>query len=453
EMYYDYRSHIKDIPSHNMLALRRAEKEEVVSFEIEADHDSLVGNIAAKSITTANKQLKELLTAAVKDGYERLMKLSLSAEVRIEKKREADLEAISTFERNLKELLLSPPAGLERTLAVDPGFRTGCKVVALDETGKFLEKYTIFPTEPQKDIVKSTEIIHKFIKAYDPKFIVVGNGTASRETESFLKTAVSSIPAAKRPHILLVSESGASIYSASEVASREFPDLDLTLRSAISIGRRFQDPLSELVKIDAKSIGVGQYQHDVDQTLLKKKLEDVTESCVNYVGVELNSASAELLAFVAGLNKAIAENIVKYRNQNGALKSRKDLLNVTRLGAKAFEQCAGFLRIRNGENPLDNSAVHPESYYIVQKMADTLSVPIEKLISDNTLVSRLKADDFTDEKTGRETVLDILEELKKPGRDPRATFSYAEFREDVTEISHLKEGMILEGSVTNVANF
>ncbi len=451
EMYYDYSSPVREIPSHNMLALRRAEKEEVVSFEISADDDTIVSYITAKSISIGEGSIRKLLSGSVKDGYERLMKLSISAEVRLEKKRVADLDAISTFEKNLRELLLAPPAGLKRVLAVDPGFRTGCKIVALDESGKMLNKVTVFPNEPQKETEKASNLLRQFIENYKAEFIVIGNGTASRETELFCKQAVSSLK--QPPHILLVSEAGASIYSASDVAIREFPDLDLTIRSAISIGRRFQDPLSELVKIDAKSIGVGQYQHDVDQTLLKKKLEEVTESCVNFVGVELNNASAELLSFVAGLNRSIAENVVKHRDKNGFFKSRKELLSVPRLGAKAFEQCAPFLRIRGAENPLDNSAVHPESYHIVQKMADKLGLSIAELLNKTDRLKELDKADFCDEKSGIETITDIIEELKKPGRDPREKFTYAKFTDGITEISHLKEGMILEGVVTNVANF
>jgi len=453
EMYYDYRSRIKDIPSHNMLAIRRGEKEEILNYEIETDEVAIVNHITEKAITIPEGPVRDFLAGAVKDGFERLMKLSLSAEVRVTKKEDADLEAIKNFEVNLRELLLTPPAGQVRVLALDPGFRTGCKLVALDETGKFLYKDVIFPHEPQKDEVRAAETLLRMIQKYTPDYIVIGNGTASRESERFIKEAFKKLALEKKPGVLLVSEAGASVYSASEVAGKEFPDLDLTLRSAISIGRRFQDPLSELVKIEPRSIGVGQYQHDVDQTLLKKKLDEVTESCVNFVGVELNTASAELLSYVSGLNKTIAENIVKHRNKNGVFRSRQELLAVARLGEKAFEQCAGFLRIRGAENPLDNSAVHPESYYVVQSIADSLNIAVTGLIGNMEVLNKLKPVAYANEKTGEVTIKDIIDELKKPGRDPRKQFSYASFREDVSEISHLKEGMILEGVITNVANF
>ncbi len=453
EMYYDYNVPVKSIPSHNLLAIRRAEKEDVITYEIQSDDDAILSHLNNNAIKIQKGAVHDFLSSAVKDGYERLMKLSLSADVRVEKKLEADVDAIKAFEINLRELLLSPPAGQVKILAVDPGFRTGCKVAVLSETGNFLGYDVIFPHEPQKDEAGAFVKLAKLIKSHDPAYIVIGNGTASRETERFVRSTVAKIPSSTKPGVVIVSEAGASVYSASDCAIREFSDLDLTLRSGISIGRRFQDPLSELIKIDPNAIGVGQYQHDVDQTLLKKKLEEVTESCVNFVGVDLNSASMELLSYVAGLNKNIADNIVKYRNTKGLFKQRKDLLNVPRLGEKAFEQCAGFLRIKNGPDPFDDSAVHPESYYAVNKIAESLNVPVKSLIANNELLSKIDPEKFADEKTGSITIRDIIEELKKPGRDPRAQFKYAEFRDDITEISHLKEGMVLEGSVTNVANF
>ncbi|MFH0922013.1 MAG: Tex family protein [Fibrobacterota bacterium] len=453
EMYYDFKAPVKGMASHTVLALRRAEKEEVILFDIEADDDAIVSRLTRDAVSVGPGPVQAFLAGAVKDGYERLMKASLTAEVRIDKKHEADREAIRVFETNLRELLLSPPAGQVAVLGLDPGFRSGCKLAAISETGKFLEYATIFPHEPQKDEAGAAKTLLKFTRAHHPKYITIGNGTASRESERFAKLALKALPGETSPKVLLVSESGASVYSASECAIREFPDLDLTIRSAVSIARRFQDPLSELVKIEPKSIGVGQYQHDVDQTLLKKKLDEVVESCVNYVGVDVNCASAELLTYVSGLNRAVAENIVKHRDKNGPFRDRNALSDVPRLGDKAFEQCAGFLRIKGGGNPLDDSAVHPESYYIVEKMAKNLGLPVAALIRNSEVLDKIDAKAFTDEKTGVVTVKDIVEELKKPGRDPRSQFAYAEFREDVSEISHLKEGMVLEGCVTNVAAF
>jgi len=453
EMYYDFKAPVKGMASHTMLALRRAEKEEVVLFDIEANDEAIVAALTRDAVKIGTGPVQTFLAGAVKDGYERLMKASLTAEVRVDKKHEADREAIRVFETNLHELLLSPPAGQVTVLGLDPGFRTGCKLAAVGETGNFLEYDTLFPHEPRKDETGAAKTLLAFVRKHKPKYIVIGNGTASRETERFAKQALKALSEGNAPKVLLVSEAGASVYSASDCAIREFPDLDLTIRSAISIARRFQDPLSELVKIEPKSIGVGQYQHDVDQTLLKKKLDEVVESCVNYVGVDVNSASAELLTYVSGLNRLVAENIVKARDKKGPFKNRKALSDVPRLGDRAFEQCAGFLRIKGGDNPLDDSAVHPESYYIVEKMAEGLNLPVAALIRNSEALAKIDPAAFTDDKTGALTVKDILEELKKPGRDPRSQFAYAEFREDVSEISHLKEGMILEGCVTNVAAF
>jgi uncharacterized protein len=387
----------------------------------------------------------------LKDSFNRLMKTSLISEVTNEKKTFADIESIKTFETNLRELLLSAPAGMKPTMAIDPGFRTGCKVAILDETGQFLEYQAVFPHQAAEQRQKAAQTIKKLLEKYQVQLIAIGNGTASRETEEFVAEILPNI--AHKPVKVMVNESGASIYSASDVAREEFPDLDITVRGAISIGRRLQDPLAELVKIDPKSIGVGQYQHDVDQKLLKKKLDETVESCVNYVGVDLNTASKELLTFVSGITPTIANNIIAYRNQNGAFKNRRQLLKVAKLGPKAFEQAAGFLRIRGGENPLDNTAVHPESYSLVQSIAADLGVSLNQVtqVAENLKKANIKK--YVTETIGEPTLRDILSELEKPGRDPRAEFKYATFKEGIKEIKDLTVGMQLEGIITNVANF
>jgi uncharacterized protein len=387
----------------------------------------------------------------LKDAFNRLMKASLSGEVISAKKAYADIESIKTFEANLRELLLSAPAGMKPTLAIDPGFRTGCKVSVLDETGKFLEYQAIFPHQAAEQRTKAAQTIKNLLLKYKIELIAIGNGTASRETDEFLLEVLQTLD--QKPIKVMVNESGASIYSASKVALEEFPDLDVTVRGAISIGRRLQDPLAELVKIDPKSIGVGQYQHDVDQKLLKKKLDETVESCVNYVGVDLNTASKELLTFVSGITATVANNIVAYRNQHGAFKNRRQLLKVPKLGPKAFEQAAGFLRIRNGEHPLDNTAVHPESYSVVEGIASDLSVPLNQVTQIAEKLKKVNLKKYVTDTVGEPTLRDILSELEKPGRDPRAEFKYATFQEGIKEITDLQVGMELEGIVTNVANF
>jgi len=351
----------------------------------------------------------------------------------------------------LRQLLLAPPAGMKPTLALDPGFRTGCKVAVLDRTGKFIETVTIYPHTGAGKRVEAAQKVKDLINKYKIELIAIGNGTASRETDAFVGEVLKSCDCAAVK--VMVNESGASIYSASDVARSEFPDLDLTARGAISIGRRLQDPLAELVKIDAKSIGVGQYQHDVDQKLLKQKLEETVESCVNYVGVDLNTASKELLTFVSGLTPSIAQNIVKYRNEKGEFTNRKQLLKVSKLGAKTFEQAAGFLRIREGDNPLDNTAVHPESYGIVKTMAKDSNIALQDIERFRDRLEQINLKDYVTEKTGLPTLKDIISELEKPGRDPREQFQYATFKEGINEISDLQVGMELEGVVTNVVNF
>lgn len=451
EMYRDYQMRVRNIAPHNMLALCRGEKEKILSYEIAFDEDYVLSYLESEEIRSRQPDIRKFYQQMLKDAFNRLMKNSLTNEVISEKKEYADIESIKTFEANLRNLLLSAPAGMKPAVAIDPGFRTGCKVAILDETGKFLEYQAIFPHTGAGKRSEAAKMLQNLIEKYNVELIAIGNGTASRETDEFVAEVLQSIQ--RQPIKVMVNESGASIYSASKVAIAEFPDLDVTVRGAISIGRRLQDPLAELVKIDPKSIGVGQYQHDVDQKLLKKKLDETVESCVNYVGVNLNTASKELLTSVSGITSTIANNIVQYRNENGAFKNRRQLLKVAKLGPKAFEQAAGFLRIRDGENPLDNTAVHPESYAVVKSIATDLNIPLKQVtqIAENLKKADLKK--YVTDKVGEPTLRDIIAELEKPGRDPRAEFKYATFKEGIKEISDLEEGMELEGIVTNVANF
>lgn len=451
EMYRNYQIKVKNIAPHNMLALCRGEAEKILSFEVAFDENFILDYLEHQEIKTKVRNLRDFYQVMLKDSFNRLMKTSLISEVISNKKTYSDIESIKTFETNLRELLLSAPAGMKPTMAIDPGFRTGCKVAILDETGKFLEYQAVFPHQAAEQRQKAAQTIKKLLEKYQVQLIAIGNGTASRETEEFVAEVLPNI--AHKPVKVMVNESGASIYSASKVALEEFPDLDITVRGAISIGRRLQDPLAELVKIDPKSIGVGQYQHDVDQKLLKKKLDETVESCVNYVGVDLNTASKELLTFISGITPTIANNIIAYRNENGAFKNRRQLLKVAKLGPKAFEQAAGFLRIRGGENPLDNTAVHPESYSLVQSIAADLGVSLNQVtqIAENLKKANLKK--YVTDTIGEPTLRDILKELEKPGRDPRAEFKYATFKEGIKEIKDLTVGMQLEGIITNVANF
>ncbi|MBD2353205.1 RNA-binding transcriptional accessory protein [Tolypothrix sp. FACHB-123] len=451
EMYRNYQAKVPNIAPHNILALCRGEAEGILNFEISFDEDVVLGYLEAKEIKTKVRGIRDFYQATIKDAFNRLMKASLIGEAIAEKKAYADIESIKTFETNLRELLLSAPAGMKPTLAIDPGFRTGCKVAVLDQTGKFLEYQAVFPHQAAEQRTKAAQTIKNLLEKYKIELIAIGNGTASRETDEFVTQVLQTME--RKPIKVMVNESGASIYSASKVALEEFPDLDITVRGAISIGRRLQDPLAELVKIDPKSIGVGQYQHDVDQKLLKKKLDETVESCVNYVGVDLNTASKELLTFVSGITPAVANNIVTYRNENGAFKNRRQLLKVPKLGPKAFEQAAGFLRIRNGENPLDNTAVHPESYAVVQAIASDLSVPLNQVTQIAAKLPKANLKKYVTDTVGEPTLRDILKELEKPGRDPRAEFKYATFKAGITEIKDLEVGMELEGIVTNVANF
>ncbi len=451
EMYRNYQIKVKNIAPHNMLALCRGETEKVLSFEIAFDEDTVLYYLESKEIKTKVRTIRDFYQSMLKDAFNRLMKVSLMGEVISEKKVYADIESIKTFETNLRELLLSAPAGMKPTLAIDPGFRTGCKVAVLDQTGQFLEYQAVFPHQAAEQRLKAAQTVKNLIEKYKIELIAIGNGTASRETEEFVTQVLQNIE--RKPVKVMVNESGASIYSASKVALEEFPDLDITVRGAISIGRRLQDPLAELVKIDPKSIGVGQYQHDVDQKLLKKKLDDTVESCVNYVGVDLNTASKELLTSVSGITATVANNIVAHRNQHGAFKNRRQLLKVPKLGPKAYEQAAGFLRIRGGDNPLDNTAVHPESYSVVEAIASDLNVPLNQVTQIAEKLKKTNLKKYVTDSVGEPTLRDILSELEKPGRDPRAEFKYATFREGIKEIRDLNVGMQLEGIVTNVANF
>ncbi len=451
EMYRNFQVKVKEIAPHNMLALFRGETEGILNLDLSFDEDVVQSYLESEEIRTKVPAVRSFYQAMLKDAFNRLMKTSLTTEVRTDRKAYADVESIKTFETNLRELLLSPPAGMKPTLAIDPGFRTGCKVAVLNETAKFLEYQTIFPHTGAAQRPQAASIIKSLIEKYKIELIAIGNGTASRETDEFVTEVLATME--RKPIKVIVNESGASIYSASDVAREEFPDQDVTVRGAISIGRRLQDPLAELVKIDPKSIGVGQYQHDVDQKLLKKNLDETVESCVNYVGVDLNMASKELLTFVSGMTPTVAKNVVTYRNEHGAFKNRRELLKVPKLGPKAFEQAAGFLRIRNGENPLDNTAVHPESYAVVKAIASDLKVPLTHISQSADKLKSIDLKKYVTDTVGLPTLRDIISELEKPGRDPRAEFKYATFKEGVKEIKDLTVGMELEGIVTNVANF
>jgi uncharacterized protein len=453
QMYYDYREKVSSLPSHRVLAMLRGEREKVITAALEFPQEAACAYIESQFVKHPSSAAGALLKTTMKDALDRLLSLATETEVRKEIRENSEEEAFKVFGENLRHLLMAPPAGRLPVLGIDPGFRTGCKVVALDSTGNLIENTVIYPGEPKNDVEGATRTVLKLIEKHGIKLIAIGNGTAGRETDSFARAAISSLPADKRPICVVVNESGASVYSASDVAIKEFPDHDLTVRGAVSIARRLQDPLSELVKIDPKSIGVGQYQHDVGQTQLKSSLEEVVESCVNQVGVELNLASEELLSFVSGLNRNIAANIVKFRKENGAFSSRKDLQKVTGLGAKTFEQAAGFLRIRGAKNPLDNSAVHPERYEFVQAMATELKSSIEAMIGNMELLRTIDKKKFITAEIGLPTIEDIIRELEKPGRDPREEFKYATFNDSVKEIKDLSPGMTLEGTVTNVTNF
>ncbi|OGX07643.1 MAG: RNA-binding transcriptional accessory protein [Omnitrophica WOR_2 bacterium GWA2_47_8] len=446
--YFDWREPVSKAPSHRVLAMRRGEKEELLTLRIIPPQED-AGSILKKLFVRKNNACGEQVRLAVEDSYKRLLSLSMETEVRLSTKEKADKEAIKVFTDNLRELLMSPPAGEKVLMALDPGYRTGCKLVCLDRQGNFLYNETIFISESGETKDEGSQTVKELCKKFGVEFIAIGNGTASRETETFIR----GLGLPKEINIVLVNESGASIYSASDVAREEFPDHDVTVRGAISIGRRLMDPLSELVKIDPKSIGVGQYQHDVDQELLKDSLDDVVVSCVNQVGVEVNTASKQLLMYVSGIGPARAQAIVDYRAKKGAIPSRDAIKEIPGLGAKAFEQAAGFLRIRNAENPLDTTAVHPESYGIVTRMAQDLNCKIQDLIKNENLRKRIKLENYITETVGLPTLTDISAELAKPGRDPREKFEAFKFKEGVEKPEQLKPGMKLAGIVTNVTAF
>ena len=450
--YFDFKMPLDRMPSHNLLAILRAQNEGFLSVGLDADAERC-GNKIYYDFCQANGYpggaLAEQIKEAVADSFKRLLEPSISGEVIREAKERADVESIKVFGENLRQLLLQAPVGEKRTMAIDPGFRNGCKIACLDEQGGLLYHTIIFPHPPQNEKVKALMAVQAMLEKYKIQAVAIGNGTASRETEEFMRKV--QLPAGCK--LWTVSEDGASIYSASEIAREEFPDEDVTVRGAVSIGRRLMDPLSELVKIDPKNLGIGQYQHDVDQTLLKEKLDNTVESCVNSVGVNLNTASPYLLSYVAGIGPVLARNIVEWRARNGAFESRKQLLKVPRLGPKAFEQCAGFLRIPGADNPLDASAVHPESYHVVDAMARSLGVSTRELVGNAELCSRIDAEDFVSGDVGLPTVKDILKELAKPGLDPREQASEFAFADDIHELEDLKTGMELPGIVTNITAF
>ncbi len=446
--YFEFSESLADSPSHRILAIRRGEKEGFLMMDISIDKEAAHTALKDAFVSSSGEAGKQV-ALAVEDSYNRLLKPSIETEFRMSSKNRADEEAIRVFAENLRQLLLASPLGSKRVLALDPGFRTGCKLVCLDENGGFLHYATIFPHAPQHDRERAIRTVTELVSRYDIQAIGYGNGTASKETDQLLRSISFDRPVS----VFLVNESGASVYSASEVAREEFPDQDVTVRGAISIGRRLLDPLSELVKIDAKSIGVGQYQHDVNQARLKGSLDKVVESCVNYVGVDVNTASKHLLTYVSGLSATVAKNIVEYRHKNGGFKSREELRKVSMLGPKAFEQSAGFLRIPNAENPLDNSAVHPESYKVVEAMSARLSCTVNDLITKPELRKEVKVKDYISDSIGQFTIEDILKELEKPGRDPRSPIEEFRFAEGIGSMEDLKPGMKLPGIVTNITNF
>ena len=446
--YFDSEELLKKSASHRLLAMRRGEAEGILRVSIAPDEDEVLdklNRIFVKGQTSSSKQVE----MAEKDAYKRLLNPSIETEFAKSSKEVADIEAIRVFADNLRQLLLSSPLGQKRVLAIDPGFRTGCKVVCLDAQGNLLHNETIYPHAPQNESKMAARKLTNMVETYNIQAIAVGNGTAGRETERF----VTNLHYDRKVQVFVVSEAGASIYSASKVAREEFPEYDITVRGAVSIGRRLMDPLAELVKLEPKSIGVGQYQHDVDQSLLQQSLDQVVESCVNKVGVNLNTASKHLLTYVSGLGPQLAQNIVDYRTEEGAFNSRKQLMKVKRMGAKAFEQCAGFLRIQNAKNPLDNSAVHPEAYGIVKEMVKDQKCSVEDLINDKELRSNINLNDYVSPEVGLPTLKDIMEELEKPGRDPRQIIKVFQFKDGIFKIDQLELGMELPGIVTNITNF
>ncbi len=451
ENYFDCHERVSKMPAHRFLAMQRGEAEGILRVSLRMDDETQQRHLKSRLVTNPNFEFRTELEETAADCYKRLLRPAAESTLLQQLKETADTEAVQVFAKNMRDLLMAAPAGPQVTIGIDPGFRTGCKVAVVDETGQFLTSETIYPTPPREDKEKAAATLLRLIREYKATLISIGNGTASRETDRFVIDMI-------REHDLkvtkvVVNEAGASVYSASETAFEEYPDLDVTVRGAISIAHRLQDPLSELVKIDPQSIGVGQYQHDVDQTMLKKALDREVESCVNSVGVDANSASPSLLSYVAGIGAVLAKRIVAFRNENGAFQSRSDLLKVPRFGQKAFQQAAGFLRIRDGVQPLDNSAVHPEQYPLVKKMAANLKTDVKSLIGNEQLIANLNVAELVSSDAGEFTVRDVVHELARPGRDPRSEFKVATFSETIQEISDLQIGMIIEGVITNVTKF
>lgn len=446
--YFDRTEKLNRVSSHRLLAMRRGESEGFLRVGIDADTDKCLERLN-RIFVRADNESGELVEEAVKDAYKRLLKPSIETEFAALSKEKADMEAVNVFSENLKQLLLAPPVGQKRVMGVDPGFRTGCKVVCLDAQGNLLHNENIYPHPPVSEVAQAKRKVQKMVEAYDIQAIAIGNGTAGRETEQFFQN----IHFDRKVQLFVVNESGASIYSASKIAREEFPEYDVTVRGAVSIGRRLMDPLAELVKIDPKSIGVGQYQHDVEQNFLKKSLQQTVENAVNRVGVNVNTASKHLLTYVSGLGEQLAQNIVDYRAENGSFSSRKDFLKVPKMGPKTFEQCAGFLRIVGGKNPLDNSAVHPENYKLVERVSADVNIPLNEMIGKEHLKEKIDLSKYVSETVGLPTLNDIFDELEKPGRDPRSVIKVFEFDKNVRTINDLREGMELPGIITNVTNF
>jgi uncharacterized protein len=446
--YFDWKEPVAKAPSHRVLAIRRGAAEGFLLFRVLPDEEKAI-NIMERHFVKGDNPASQEVRLAVRDSYKRLLSLSMETETRLESKNRADEEAIKVFAENVRNLFLASPLGRKRVLAIDPGLRTGCKVVCLDSQGKLLRNDTIFPLKPHNRLKESEETLKKLVESFDIETIAVGNGTGGREAETFCR----GIDFGRKVVVAMVNESGASVYSASEVAREEFPDYDLTVRGAVSIGRRLMDPLSELVKIDPRAIGVGQYQHDVDQKALKKSLDDVVTGCVNAVGVEVNTASKQLLRYVSGLSERLAGSLISYRNENGAFSSRAELMKIPGMGAKTFQQAAGFLRIRDAKNPLDGSAVHPESYPVVEMMTSDLACNVSDLMTNSDLRRKVVLENYISDTTGMPTLMDIMSELAKPGRDPRKQFELFTFTDGIGEMADLKVGMKLQGVVTNVTAF
>jgi len=453
QMYYNFQEKLVSLSSHRILAMFRGEREKILSLHVHYPQEDAIRHMQSLFIRYPDSASVPILKRAVKDGLERLLAPAIETEMRRQLKDLAEDEARKVFGENLKELLLAPPAGQKPVMGIDPGFRTGCKIAVCDRTGKFIEHQTIYPNEPHNDTIKASQVVFRMLDKHQVELIAIGNGTAGRESERFIRECLKVVNQEVRPVVVMVSEAGASVYSASEAARREFPDFDVTIRGAISIARRLQDPLSELVKIEPRSIGVGQYQHDVNQQKLKALLDAVVEKCVNTVGIDANLASEEILKHVSGLNRTSSRNLIDYRQKNGSYQSRRDFLKIPGWGAKTFEQAAGFLRIPGAVNPLDDSAVHPERYGFVEKLADRLGATVRELIAQPFLLRTVEKKELITNEIGIPTIQDIFMELEKPGRDPRESFKYAAFSEDIQTLSDLAPGMILEGVVTNVTNF